>query len=228
MCYDKSKQVEKEEKMKKKQLKKFHIRRIVAVLVIIGLILGIRNLVYHSWYKSQSKEVRLLLDNELVKDLSPIYRQDSGIYISKEDIQKIFDDTIYYNVGDEELITTYNKHVAVLHLNDGTMMLNDAIVSMQGKLQEIDSKIYLPISDLGIVYDVEVEYAEATNRVILNSTTKAKKQAMVLKDTKIKSSQFPFAVTIEKVKRGDNLFILQENAHSSKVRTASRKYWIFV
>ena len=29
--------------------------------------------------------------------------------------------------GDQELITTYNKHVAVLHLNENQMIVNDSV-----------------------------------------------------------------------------------------------------
>lgn len=187
---------------KKKKSNKFLIRRILAILVIILLTLGIRNGIYHFKNKSQTKQIRLLFNNELIKLSNPIYVENSVLYLSEEDIKNLFDDTIYYNKGDQELITTYNKHVAVLHLNENQMIVNDSILGIYGSLKEMDSKIYLPISDLGIVYDIEMEYVDTSKLLIMDSTTKAKKKAMVLNDTKVKSSKLPFAMTIEKIRKG--------------------------
>lgn len=187
---------------KKKRSNKFLIRRILAILVIILLILGIRNAIYQFKNKSQTKQIRLLFNNELTKLSNPIYAENSVLYLSEEDVKNLFDDTIYYNKGDQELITTYNKHVAVLHLNENQMIVNDSVLGIYGSLKELDSKIYLPISDLGIVYDIEIEYVDTTKLLIMDSTTKAKKKAMVLNDTKVKSSKLPFAMTVEKIRKG--------------------------
>lgn len=213
--------------MKKKKSKKFLVRRIIAVFIGMILILITRNLIYHFSVQNQRKQLRLLFHDEIINLTSNIYVKDSIIYIAEEDIKNIFDDTIYYNVGDQELITTYNKHVAVLHLGQSHMLVNDTDVAMQGTLQQIDSKIYLPISDLEIVYDIEIEYAEPTKLVIMESTTKAKKQVTALNDAKITNSKNPFSVTVEQVKRGDCLIVLEERGKSKRVRTALRKYRIY-
>lgn len=212
---------------KKKKFNKFLIRRILAILVIILLILGIRNGIYHLQNKSQTKQIRLLFNNELIKLSNHIYVENSILYLSEEDVKNIFDDTIYYNKGDQELITTYNKHVAVLHLNENQMIVNDSVVGIYGTLKEKDSKIYLPITDLGIVYDIEMEYAENNQLLIMDSTTKVKKKAMVLNDTKVKSSKLPFALNVEKIHRGDEVSIIEESGKSQKVRTISRKNWLY-
>lgn len=209
--------------MKKTKKKKFLIRRIVAIIIIFSIILGIRNLSYFLSEKSEMKQTRLLFNHDFVKLINHIYAEDSSLYISLEDIQNIFDETIYYNVGDKELITTYNKHVAVLHLNETQMIVNDVEFTMQGTLKEIDSKIYLPISDLGMVYDVETEFVSQTNMVMMDSTTKAKKQVVVLDDAKIKLNKNPFSLTVQKVNRGDELVVIEESGRYKKVRTAQGK-----
>lgn len=206
--------------MKKKKSKKFLIRRFLAVVAVVSLFLAIRKGSYIISERKQSKQVRLLFNHEIRQLEKPIYIENSVTYFSEEDVKQLWDETIYYNVGDQELITTSNKQVAVLHLNQNQMMVNDVASQMQGQLKEIEGQIYLPISDLGMVYDSEIEYIEATNLVIVNATTKAKKQAMVLKDTKIKASKIPFSLTKEKVKRGDTLVIIEESGRFQKVRTS--------
>ena len=82
----------------------------------------------------------------------------------------------------------------------------------------------MPVSDLGIVYDIEVFYAPATNIIIMDSTTKAKKQAIMVSDAKIKTSKNPFSIVVEKVKKGEYVTIIEENGSHLKVRTEQRKY----
>ncbi len=165
--------------------------------------------------------MQVLFNSAEINLMNPIYVENSVIYLEKDDIKQIFDSTIYYNVGDKELITTYNKHVAVLHLDDTQMIVNDTPIPMQGRLKEIDSKIYLPISDLEIVYDIEAEYVDKTNLVIMDSTTKSKKQVFALNKAKVMLHKNPFSVVVEKVKRGDTLFLIEENGTYRKVRTLS-------
>lgn len=205
--------------MRRKKSKKFLVRRIVAIFVLLILLLIGRNLIYHFWDKNQQKQTRLLYNNEWVQLTNDVKIENAMVYLSEEDVKKIFDDTIYYNVGDKELITTCNKHVAVLHLNQPQMMVNDSNLAMQGTLKEIEGKIYLPMNDLGIVYDVEIEYAESTNRVMMDSTLKAKSRAMVLKNTNVKTRKGPFARTIQKVQMGDFVDVFENSGRDLKIRT---------
>lgn len=207
--------------MRRKKSKKFLIRRILAVVILLILIVICGNLIYHLSGKNQQKQTRLLYNNELVSLIHPIYQEDNVIYLSEEDVKSIFDDTIYYNVGDKELITTFNRHVAVLQLEETQMLVNDSNVQMQGKLKEFDSQIYLPLTDLEIVYDIEIEYAESTNLVIMDSTTKAKSRVMAMKKTKVKNRKGPFAKTVEKVNPGEYLYVIEEAGNVQKIRTMS-------
>lgn len=205
--------------MRRKKSKKFLVRRVVAILLLLILILIIRNVISDFWNQNQLKQIRLLYNSEVIQLTNVLQIENEVVYISEEDVKKIFDDTIYYNVGDKELITTHNKHVAVLHLDEMQMIVNDSNLEMQGKLKEIDGKIYLPVSDLGIVYDIEVEYAKDTNMVIMDSTLKTKSRVMVLKDTKVKTGKWLFTRTLEKVKVGDFLYVLEDLGRYLKVRT---------
>lgn len=205
--------------MKKKKAKKFRIRRIIAIIIIFVIIILVKNLIAVLSMKNQSDKIRLLLDNEFINLTNKIYREDEVLYISEEDIKNIFDNNIYFNVGDKELITTYNKHVAVMYLNENKMSINDSETQIQGMLKEIDSKIYLPITDLGIVYDVEMEFSEQTNILIMDSTTKYKAQAIALDNTKVKLKKTLFSPTVEKVNRGESLYVIEQNGGYKKVKT---------
>lgn len=208
--------------MKKRKNKKFLVRKIVALVLLVMILLVGKKVIYQFSSQKEKKQTRLLFNNSFVNLSSELYIEDAVIYLSEEDVKNIFDDAIYYNMGDKELITTYNKHVAVMHLNQTEMLVNDSKISIEGSLKEIDQQIYLPITDLEIVYDIEIEYASDTNVVIMDSTTKAKKQVLVLGNVKVKQSKNPFSITIEKGKKGDYLYVLEEQGRYLKVRTESR------
>lgn len=207
--------------MRKRKKKISLIRRIIILITLILIIMFLKNLFFSISNKDRYEKTQILYNNEFINLVNDVIVEDSILYISEEDIKNIFDETIYYNVGDKELITTYNKHVAVLQLDKNQMLINDTDIDMQGKLTDKNSKIYLPIKDLEIVYDIETNYAENSNVLIIDSITKAKKQAIALKNTKLKLKKSIFSVTMEKIHRTDYLYIIEENKNNCKVRSQS-------
>lgn len=207
--------------MKKKVLNKYAKRRriaILAVVLVIALIIVLLNIFKVEAHKKPDK-ISLMLNNEIVELEKEMYKEEENIYISKEDIVKLFDDTLYYNEAEKELITTYNTHIALLKVDETFMVLNDSNVELKGCLTEKDGAIYLPLTDLGIVYDLEIEYSEEYNRVILSSTQEEKKQAITLKKATLKEKPSMFSKKIEKLDMSEYVVVLGTEKKYKKVRT---------
>ena len=207
--------------MKKKVLNKYAKRRriaILAVVLVIALIIVLLNIFKVEAHKKPDK-ISLMLNNEIVELEKEMYKEEENIYISKEDIVKLFDDTLYYNEAEKELITTYNTHIALLKVDETFMVLNDSNVELKGCLTEKDGVIYLPLTDLGIVYDLEIEYSEEYNRVILSSTQEEKKQAITLKKATLKEKPSMFSKKIEKMDMSEYVVVLGTEKKYKKVRT---------
>ena len=207
--------------MKKKVLNKYAKRRriaILAVVLVIALIIVLLNIFKVEAHKKPDK-ISLMLNNEIVELEKEMYKEEEKIYISKEDIVKLFDDTLYYNEAEKELITTYNTHIALLKVDETFMVLNDSNVELKGCLTEKDGVIYLPLTDLGIVYDLEIEYSEEYNRVILSSTQEEKKQAITLKKATLKEKPSMFSKKIEKLDMSEYVVVLGTEKKYKKVRT---------
>ena len=160
-----------------------------------------------------------MLNNEIVDLEREMYKEEENIYISKEDIVKLFDDTLYYNEAEKELITTYNTHIALLKVDETFMVLNDSNIELKGSLTEKSGVVYLPLTDLGIVYDFELEYSDEYNRVILSSTQEEKKQAITLKKTSLKEKPSMFSKKIEKLDMSEYVVVLGTEKKYKKVRT---------
>lgn len=211
----------KNKRIVKKKMNKYAKRRMIALLIIVSIILLVIGIV--SVIKNQNKEipVSVLFNNELLTlKKEVVIDEEKNIYFSKDDIQEIFDETIYYNEAEKELITTYNKHTALLKVDEVNMIVNDSNVSLEGTLQEKNESIYLPMYDLEIVYDIEIEYSEENNRIIIDSTSKAKTEAEIAKSVKVKNKKGWFKSTVEKVIAGEKVIVLEETGRYKKIRTS--------
>ena len=49
------------------------------------------------------------------------------------------------------------------------MNVNDSKVNMLDAIIKINDKIYLPISDMELVYNIKIKYIEETNRVVIEN-----------------------------------------------------------
>ena len=207
--------------MKRKTLNKFAKRRRIALLAIITiliLIFFILNLFGDKKHKIPEK-ISLMLNNEIVELQKEMYKEEENIYISKEDIVKLFDETLYYNEAEKELITTFNTHIALLKVDETFMVLNDSNVELKGCLTEKDNTVYLPLTDLGIVYDVEIEYSDEYNRVILSSTQEEKKQSITLKKANVYEKTTSFSKKVETLDMSEYVVVLGQEKKYKKVRT---------
>ena len=94
---------------------------LLIVLILIIILVTIKS-------KNVNKELSILFNNEIIETLNKvIIDEEKNIYFSKEDIQKLFDDTIYFNEAEKELITTYNTHVALLKIDEEYGLIDDKI-----------------------------------------------------------------------------------------------------
>lgn len=197
--------------------KKINVKRCVLVAIILIFIIA---LIINGNNSEDIKELTILMNNELItlKD-EVIIDEEKNIFFSKDDVQAIFDSTIYYNEIEEELITTYNEHVALLKVGEKYTEINDETIKLKAVLQKVKDDVYIPMTDLEIVYDIEIEYSESNNRIIIDSILDEKKQASVIQRTNLKKKKGIFSSKLEKIIIGENVVILEDFGTYKKVRS---------
>ncbi len=204
----------------KRKLNKLKVRRCLIVLIAILLLIITIVCVKINKEKNRYKELSILLNNEFIELVNkPIIDDNKNIFFSKEDIQDIFDKTIYYNEAEKELITTYNTHVALLKVDEEYAEINDETIKLKGKLHEVDDKIYVPLTDLADVYDLDIIYSQKSNRIIMDSTLKEKKEASITKKTKVENKKGLFGKKIDKLIIGEIVTVLETDGNYKKIRT---------
>lgn len=205
-------------KNKKMKIDKYFGRRLLALIFIALIIFFVYSLINKQ--KNKIPNLTILYNNEIIslKD-DVIIENEDKIYFSKEDVKEIFDKNIYYNEAEKELITTCNKHVALLKVDENYMMVNDSHIDLNAKLIEQKDKVYLPINELSLVYDIEIEFSQENNRIIIDSTLNEKIKATVDKKVKVKLKEGLFSKKIEKLHKDETVYILEKGEKYTKIRT---------
>ncbi len=131
--------------------------------------------------------------------------ENETIYISEEDVRHFFDSTIYYDEKYNQIITTSDTKVANIVINEKQMLVNNSNISILDPIIKIDGEIYLPISDMAIVYNIKINYIEDTKRVVIDELDKGMIKAIVAEDTNIKFRPRRLSKNIGTLKQGETV-----------------------
>ena len=205
-------------KNKRKKIDKYVGRRVTALLIIVAFILIVINLIFGN-DKDKINDLKILYNNEETKYADVVVDSEERIYFSIFDITNIFDSNLYYNDAEKEIITTFNKHVALLKVDETFMVVNDSNINLSAEVKEFNNTVYVPITDMELVYDIEVSYSEEENILMLDSIDKEKKEAEVIKKTKVKEDKGLFKKTLEKIDVGSTVVVIEEVENYYKIRT---------
>jgi len=122
-----------------------------------------------------------------------------------EDARNLFDSTIYYDEKYNQIITTSDTKVANIVIDERQMIINNSNVSMLDAVIRINNEIYLPISDMQIVYNIKIDYIKDTKRVIIDKLDTGLIRALVVEDTDIKYKPRALSKNIGKLKEGETV-----------------------
>lgn len=200
----------KELKKKLEKVKKIKFIRNILVgvisLIVVALIINIAPGYKRDKYKNV---VNLILneENKTEELKQEIYiDENENVYISEEDIKKLFDTTIYYDEKYNQIVTTTNTKVVNLSIDEGKMIINDSIQPMENKVIKVNNNIYLPIEDMEVVYNIEVEYIKTSNKVVIDNLSKGMIKAIVKEKSDIKFKPRGLSKNIGTIDKGESVY----------------------
>ena len=163
----------------------------------------------HGYKREKNLDVINLIINEenRTEDLkNNIYINGNGtIYLSQEDVKNLFDPTIYYDEKYNQIITTSDTKVANIIIDEKEMVINNSNISMLDSIIRINDNIYLPISDMEIVYNIKISYLENTKKVVIDELDKGMIKAIIAEDTNIKFRSRRLSKNIGVLKKGETV-----------------------
>lgn len=199
-------------KRKNKNSKKIFLV-IIAIIIIIFIIKNNKK-------EEVSNKTRIIIQNqECTSQLqNDLIRNEDVIYMSLEDIKNLIDNTIYQEK--DLIITSSDKKIATLKIDKDNVKINGSKITIKGKPYKIEQKkIYLPISEMKNIYDMDFIYIDKSNTVTIDYYSKELKKAYTRKKVAIKSEAKNNSRTIQKVKKGDWLVYISDENGWTKVRT---------
>ena len=210
------------EEMEKK--KKVIIRTfftIVALIILFTIAMIANNYII----LDKNERTNLVINNRNVtSDLkNDVLIEDNIIYLSESDVANFFDKYIYQDEETNNIITTYEKKVAAIGFEENKITINGSEKEIYAHAIEKDGEVYLPVSEMTDVYDVEIANIEETKVVTMDSLDRGQKRAIVTSDLAVKSSTNFISKTVDRVKKGDCVIVVSSDKGYSRIRTANGK-----
>ena len=104
------------------------------------------------------------------------------------------------------VITTSNTKTVAIPFEGTTINVNDAQTSIAHSILNRNGTIYLPITDLADIYNIEINYSAETNIVTIDSLNRKFVQALSSKKIlSVKYLPTVFSKTVDKLERGDTV-----------------------
>ena len=210
--------------MKLKKIKSNVIIKLIVVAIFILAVAGIITLAPNYVRKENKNVVSVIINNNNVTEslkFEAFIGENDIVYISTKDIANFFDEDIFYDNMYDQIITGSETKLATLKLNEQEMYVNSSKTKIYGAATQKDNQFYLPFSEMQDVYNVEVAYSKETNIVTIDSLDREQKKANASKNISIKYKPTIFSATLEKVKKGESVYLIIENARNGwhRVRT---------
>ncbi len=191
-------------------------------LILIFLIIIILVLISKKPKTPYNDKTELLLNNEKIENMltDELKIKNSKVYMGLEDVKNILDNTIYYEEQTGYIIATGNKKLSAFKKDDNNIIINGSNREVYNMVLTENGKNYINISELEDVYNYEINYISNSNIVTIDNLNKKSIKANVKKNTKLKEEGKLFSKTIQKLKKGDQVYFLDETENGySKIRT---------
>ena len=168
--------------------KKFLRNIIICVLawIVVSNILNYAPGYKRDKFKGITKLV--INDKDITENLKEkiLVSENGTVYFGINDIKNIFDNNILYNREQKIIITTSNTKVAYIYLENNVIKINGVEKQMQDNAFEYENNIFIPITELKDVYNINMEYKKDNDIVVIDSLNKGLIKATVAEESEIK------------------------------------------
>ena len=145
------------------------------------------------------KDVTETLKNKI------LIAENGSIYFELNDIKELFDKNIQYYKEQNLIVTTSNTKIASIELESENIKINGLEQTMKAKAFEYEGVIYIPISELDVVYNIEINYIEDNNIVVIDNLNKGLIKATIAEESVIKYKPRFISKSVGNTKLGEEV-----------------------
>lgn len=212
--------------MKERNINKNVVKLVAIILAIVAVTIII--LIAKSFMKEDTNNtISLIINNKNVTErLKHEIKIENGIiYVSMDDMKNFFDKYIYIEEETNEIITTYDDKIASIGFDANKMTVNGSVKKTYASAIEDGEIVYLPISEMLEVYNIELENIEKTSTITLDSLDRKQVKATLKSKVSVKSQGKLLSRILDKAQKGSEVIVIDEIEGKSwvKVRTENGK-----
>lgn len=199
------------------------ILNIFIVLVFLVLVGGVFYLSPNYIREDYDGKTKVLINNNNVtlKMKNDVYiDENNNVFLSLADIRNYFDKYIEYNKENGDIVTTSEINIAKMSTKNNEITINGEEEELNSSAIEKNDTIYLPFSEISEkVYDVDLEYIQDTNTIIIDSLDRKQEVANTTKETKLKYKPQTLSGTLEKLEANEQVVYIEETNNWVEVRS---------
>lgn len=198
------------------------VKRIVIILIFLAIIAFILIKAQNYLREGTEKQINLVINNNNVTERlkNDVKIKDGIIYVSMDDVKNFFDKYIYIEDEINEIVTTYDKKIASIGFDVNKLTINGSIKKIYASAMKEEDTIYLPLSEMKDVYNIEVSNMEAKKVITVDSLEREQIKAYAKSKLSVKWKKDVFSKTVDKVQKGDIVIAITKDENGwAKVRT---------
>ncbi len=212
---------------KKKSKKQSKLIKVIVYLISLIIVFSIApNYEKSDDYYIEDK-INLIIDNEnITKNLKHelFINNKKVIYISIEDIAGYFDNSVTYDEGNKQIITTYGEKEVKLPIDKNIIYINNRKQDVLSGAVEKDGTYYIPITAMEKIYEVDIEYIEDEKILLIDSRIKKIVKADISKNCSVKYKTTAYSTTVDKLQKAEKVVVIEHLENNwSKIRTKNGK-----
>lgn len=154
-------------------------------------------------------EIRILIDDkEITKDIpDPVEMLEDEVMLSLDTVDIYFDKWLYYDEKYDTYITTSDEHVAKFKANSNTITIDG--IDREAKVMPtvINDVIYIPISELKEVYDIDIINNEKI--IITNKNPEMQTITITEKNINLRALKNFWSRKTATIKKGEKLDVFR-------------------
>ena len=203
---------------------KITVITIIALFIIFVIAMILNNYII----LDNNETTNLVINNKNVTvDLrNDILIENDIIYLSEADISNFFDKYMYLDEETNKIITTYGNKIAEIGFDENIININGTDKEISAHAKEKDGEIYLPISEMSDVYDIEIQNIPETKVITMDSLDREQRRANVTKNTAVKSSSNFISRTVDRIDKGEAVIVISVDGNYARIRTSDGKIGI--
>ena len=210
--------------MREKKKKGNVLKRIITVFILLLITVFILIKAENYIREATEEKINLIINNNNVtaRLKNDVKIENGIIYLSMDDIQNFFDKYICIESEINEVVTTYDKKIASIGFEVNRLIINGSTTKINACAIKENETVYLPISEMTDVYNMEIANIENKKIVTIDSLNKEQIKAYTKSNVSVKWKKDIFSKTVDKVKKGDIVIAISDDESGwTKIRTAN-------